>query len=53
MSATCDECEPYLTDDQIDDAELIFEIMPKENHCVGCDFIKIKMQIDKDNNLLN
>ena len=45
MTATCDKCETKLSDDEIDDCELIYEIevmfKPVE-YCVGCVMVNMK-----------
>ena len=35
MTATCDKCEPVLSDDEIQDAHKIYAAHPVEE-CVGC-----------------
>jgi hypothetical protein len=52
MTAYCKECQPYLTESEMYDAEMIDDF-EQADHCVGCDFVLIKIEIDKENNLLN
>ena len=47
MTATCQKCEPLLTDDQIDDAKLL-HIEDESPDCVGCTIIRIAACLKKD-----
>ena len=41
MTATCDKCEPVLSDDEIQDAHQIFSDHPAID-CVGCVMVNMK-----------
>ena len=41
MTATCDKCESVLSDDEIQDAHLIYSAHPSVD-CVGCVMVNMK-----------
>ena len=41
MTATCEQCEPKLTDDEIQDAHQIYAEHPNIS-CVGCVMVSMK-----------
>jgi len=55
MTSHCTECQPYLTDDELDDAQEIEDLITPEapDHCIGCKFVEIKAGLAKEDNLLN
>jgi hypothetical protein len=52
MTAHCTECQPYLTDDELDDAQGLEDLIAPD-HCIGCEFVEIKAGLAKEDNLLN
>ena len=45
MTATCEQCEPKLSDDEIQDAYQIYEDHPSI-YCVGC--VMVNMRFDEE-----
>jgi Pyruvate/2-oxoacid:ferredoxin oxidoreductase delta subunit len=52
MTAHCTDCQPYLTDDELDDAQGLEDLIAPD-HCIGCEFVEIKAGLAKEDNLLN
>ena len=44
MTATCEQCEPKLSDDEIQDAHQIYDEHPAI-YCVGC--VMVNMRFDE------